>query len=565
MHGRERPQGSHPSAAHSRGAAVRSRRRAEPRLELLEGRQLLALFTGFSHVRNIPTPSGVYSLSIDGPGVLKTTPAGRGTFDVKVLGTSSTSTLTISQVRPRFHLVGGPLLIRNLSINSGQIGGIDAPVAELEGAMTPLNSSPSQISLGGLGRNAQIDVRGSVGTMSLGAVDLGPSGHVVIAGDLTGAGSTEGSQGTTAALTIGQMSLDGGQFLIGRDALGMIDVAGDVSLAHDGLFSTGRDMTGGLQVGGSVTLSTGGEILVGRNLEGLTINGDLVVNPSQGGIVVGGNLDGMSVNGVFRGQGSPSAVDLAVGLNLNNLSVLGGAPGQGSILDANINVGKSINGLNAAHGIFRSWITAGVAINGINVGADGVVAVYNSEIDAGTSITNARFNGDVQSGFPTGDQSGYPTRIIAGKVRGPGSNSTPDQGLYLANGTISDMTITGSLIDAVLAASVAPFGGDGSLPPAPSYGTPPRTSGPPPGVFTNFQAPAGLTGTTPNFSIRNVGGPNADVAAWAQPPELLHDNVLPGGTITVTINGGVTSTQQDTSNDTYDFAGIFAVNTTGVS
>lgn len=44
----------------------------KPVLESLEGRQLLALFTGFSHVRNIPTPSGVYSLQIDGPGVLKT-------------------------------------------------------------------------------------------------------------------------------------------------------------------------------------------------------------------------------------------------------------------------------------------------------------------------------------------------------------------------------------------------------------------------------------------------------------------------------------------------------------
>ncbi len=32
----------------------------KPVLEPLEGRQLLALFTGFSHVRNIPTPTGVY-------------------------------------------------------------------------------------------------------------------------------------------------------------------------------------------------------------------------------------------------------------------------------------------------------------------------------------------------------------------------------------------------------------------------------------------------------------------------------------------------------------------------
>jgi hypothetical protein len=537
----------------------------EPWIEPLEERQLLTLFTGFAHVRHIPTPSGVYSLSIDGPGVLKTSPAGQGTFDVKVLGTSSASTLTISQLRPRYHLVGGLLQIRNLTIRSGQIGSIDAAPVELDGPMTPLDSSPSLISLGALGTNAQVDVHGSVGTMDLGAVNLGPSGHVNIAGDLVGAASTSSTQETTPALSIGQMSLDGGQFVIGRDALAPISIAGDLSLAHDGLFSTGRDQTATLDVGGSLVLDTGGELMVGRNLAGLLVNGDLQVNPSQSGIVVGGDLGNLTVNGVFRGQGSPSAIDLAVGLDLNGLNVLGGAPSQGSIQSANISVGKNLNGLNVAHGIFRSWITAGVSIVGTNVGPDGITAVYNSEIDAGTSITNASIGGDVKSGFPTGDQSGYPTRIIAGKVRGPGVNSTPNDGLYLANGTISDFTISGSLIDAVLAASVAPFGGDGSLPPPPSYGTPPRTSGPPPGVFTNFQAPAGLTGTTPNYSIRNVGGPNADVAAWAQPPGQLHDNVLPGGTIRVTVTGGVSSTQQDTSNDTYDFAGIFAVNTTGVS
>ena len=53
------------------------------------------------------------------------------------------------------------------------------------------------------------------------------------------------------------------------------------------------------------------------------------------------------------------------------------------------------------------------------MGADGMTAIYNSEIDAGTSITNVTLGGDLTSGFPTGDTSGYPTRIIAGKVRAP--------------------------------------------------------------------------------------------------------------------------------------------------
>src|SRR5208337_3594693 len=114
-----------------------------------------------------------------------------------------------------------------------------------------------------------------------------------------------------------------------------------------------------------------------------------------------------------------------------------------------------INGLDVLHGIFRSWITAGVSINGVNnVGADGVTGIYNSEIDAGTSITNVTVGGDVTSGFPTGDTSGYPTLIIAGKIRSTAIGSTPDQGVYLPNGSISDL-----MIDGVLAASAAPFGG----------------------------------------------------------------------------------------------------------
>ena len=53
--------------------------------------------------------------------------------------------------------------------------------------------------------------------------------------------------------------------------------------------------------------------------------------------------------------------------------------------------------------------------------------------------------------------------------------------------------INGALINAVLAASVAPFGGDGSLPPPPAYGVAPQDAGTPPGYFTNYQAPAGMT------------------------------------------------------------------------
>ena len=176
--------------------------------------------------------------------------------------------------------------------------------------------------------------------------------------------------------------------------------------------------------------------------------------------------------------------------------------------------------------------------------------------------------GDVTSGFPTGDTSGYPTRIIAGKIRAAAIGSTPDQGLS-AQRINHAFAINGALINAVLAASVAPFGGDGSLPPPVPYGGTPRTSGPPPAGFSNYNAPGGLTEIgngqfIKNYSIRSyVGGqlvPNAVYDTTSDPN--IHVNVLDNGTINATVSGSVVSTQH---NDSFDFTGVFAVNTAGVN
>ncbi len=423
-----------------------------------------------------------------------------------------------------------------------------------------------------LGPGAQIDINGSVGTMEVGSVNLGPGGHVVITGDLNGsAQSSSSSSTTTPAMTISSMNLAGGQFIIGRDSLEPISIAGNLTLSLNGLLSIGRDQAGTLAVGGSIILDSGGQISVGRNLAAVAVGGNILVDPGASGIVVGGNLDALAVGGYFRGQGSATATDLGVGLNLSNFNMYGGgaSTSPGGIQLANINVGKNIANLNASYGIFRSWITAGVSINDVTVGADGVTAVYNSEIDAGTSITNVSLNGDLTSGFPTGDTSGYPTRIIAGKVRSAAVGSTPDQGLYLANGTINAFAIEGSLINAVLAASVAPYGGDGSLPPPVPYGGTPRTSGPPPAGFSNYNAPGGLTETSTsqyikNYSIRSiVGGQFVPTAVYDTAIDpIIHVNVLDGGTVNATVSGSVISTPHD---DTFDFTGVFAVNTQGVN
>ena len=69
-------------------------------LEPLEERQLLSVYTGFSQVRNIATSTGIYTLQVSGPGILKAAPAGHGAIDLKVLGTNTTSSLSITQVRP---------------------------------------------------------------------------------------------------------------------------------------------------------------------------------------------------------------------------------------------------------------------------------------------------------------------------------------------------------------------------------------------------------------------------------------------------------------------------------
>jgi len=75
-----------------------------------------------------------------------------------------------------------------------------------------------------------------------------------------------------------------------------------------------------------------------------------------------------------------------------------------------------------------------------------------------------------------------------------------------------------------------------------------------------------VTNGTPNYTIRTVtNGAISSIAFWAQPVGSRHDTVLSNGAITATITGGVVSTQTDQTADTYDYAGLFAVNITGVT
>ena len=548
-------------AAASRSARVR-RTSTAPAVESLEGRQLLSTLTGFTHVHNIltptginhniQTPAGIFSLQVTGPGVLKARPAGHGAINVNVLGTTTDSSLSITQVQPRFHVVNTLLVIQNLTIKSGQIGNIQASAAELDGPMTlpmtPLTTPINTLQFGALGPNAQIDVNGSVGSMSVQKdVNLGPSGHIMIAG----------------------------------------------------------------------------------------------------------NLNSLTVNGTFQGQGT-SAIDLFVGLDLTNFTVLGGSSNLGSVHSANIAVGKDIVGLNIQHGIFNSLITAGVLIDGSpqnsssggNIGPDGSDAIFDSEILAGVQIKNLLINGNVTSDYVTKpNPTGYPTRIVAGEVlvdRAPGRDPQGGfpQGTFTSGGNIDNFQITGSLIDSVVAASVAPFGNNGTLPPSPTslngYGysvAPPSVANTPGDQgFNTYDAPAGIivggtVGTSgsktvgvllpfPNFSevsyfneteinsitpltfppqpllppprhsfyntsldptIDDTILPGAINPSFATAPaDLNATNANPGGTGTTTstiklslpskstVLGGVISNQHMGNPDAEDFAGIFANDTSGV-
>ncbi len=66
----------------------------------------------------------------------------------------------------------------NLSVGTLELGAL-WPSAQID-----VNGGVNTMDVGSVGSGAQIDFNGSVGTMNVGSVNIGPSGHVVITGDL---------------------------------------------------------------------------------------------------------------------------------------------------------------------------------------------------------------------------------------------------------------------------------------------------------------------------------------------------------------------------------------------
>jgi hypothetical protein len=328
------------------------RRPLVPTTEPLEGRRLLSVYYGPSVNRRVITPAGAFLIQVSGPGLVQVYRAPNGVIDLTAYGTTSASTITVSQTLPRFHATSKLLTIRNLTVRSGQLGGLSAAPVELDGRMSPLASSVNTLALGMIGPKARVDINGSVGSLSVSNIDLGPTGHVSIAGDVN-------SIAQSGPMTIGAVTIDGGRLSIGRDSLASIAINGDVSISQDGKLSIGRDEAGSFTVNGSMVLNSGGQLVIGRNLASLTVNGNLIVKPSGSGIAVDGALESLNVGGYLVGQGgksAPTAVDLGVGLNLSGLTIQGGISGQGGLINANVRAGGSVSGVNITYGTFNSNI-----------------------------------------------------------------------------------------------------------------------------------------------------------------------------------------------------------------
>ena len=488
----------------------RGRRAARPSFEGLEGRQLL------SASRTLLTGGGVYNVSLDGPGNLAIRPSGRGVVDVFLLGTTEQSALSVDLSRTFAGFSGPELGIRRLLIRTGELGAINATQsARLLGPASPIRSDVSTVAFAEIGPDARLVIDGDLGTLSTRRdASIGPFGALVVTGDVTG----------DVAIG-GDLNVDGGLVSIGRDLQGGASIGGDLVLDGNGLFYVGRDVGGAIAVDGDLLAGAPGGLVVGRDLGRLVVVGDLDL--AAGGVVrVLGDLDAIEVDGTVRGDNFEDE-DIRVGLNLGGFIVRGGASDRPGVAGLDLDVGKTIMGIDVAHGIFESVITAGVLIDGVDVGPDGPVAIRNTEIRAGVQLQNLLFTGDVVT-----DRSinlGRPTRIIAGLDRA---------GNRVDVSSITGLTITGTLIDAVVAASVAPGG-----------------------PFATFDAPGGVVLVGPADDQMAV--PNFTAPPFNRAIDPSIDDIVGMGTIEANVIGGVVSTRTP-EQEQFDYAGLFAADTSGV-
>ena len=549
-------------------------------VEYLESRRLLSFLQPFGQKFHIVHSGNVVDvISIAGPGQVFTRRINRKSIALSLPGTTQDSQVTVTAFGSGPEGANRPLQVSKIIVRSGRLGSFQGlTTVDLEGRMSPLTGPISSLQLDSIGPAAKIDVIGNLGQLAVNrTITLGSTGLINVTNDLTG----------SVSVMQGDVNLDGGVFSVGRDLSGTVTIAGNLDLTNGGQFTVGRNLgatasgatdtvTGNLSVDSGSTLSVGGNlstlavtgnveasgggaISVAGNLGTLMVSGgggssatgNVTVSTgalihvygnmntlsagsnlqtSGGGEVkVGGDLGTLSVSGVMEGKGSE---DVVVGDDLGQLTVLGGGNNVFSLTDVAISAGKNIQGLDVRNGITSSLITAGILINGgtpgtgsngWNIGPDGPVAVFDSQILAGIEIENLMIGGNVESDMPS-NPAGTATRIVAGEY---------PQNTYVAGGIIDKFQIIGNLIDAVVAASVKPYNG--------TY--------PEPAAGPNSTAPPFADPSVPMSIVLLGGSINPSFATSSGTPSML------------TVTGAVM-----TSKHVYnaDYAGIFAANTGGV-
>src|SRR5262245_36423418 len=246
-------------------SAARTRRRsANPAVEVLEGRQLLSVYLGPTTSRPVASRGAVFTVTVSGGGYETIHRMKGGQFKINLFATNPNSTLTITAQPRTARFANTSLKIGQLNVKTGLLGSINATAATLQGPMTALDSSVSSIQFGAIGRAATVDVNGNLGGLSVGQVELGPTGRIRVGGDLTGPVG-------------GSIHLDGGQFIVGHDATGALSPA-NLLVEHGGILSVGHDLSGGINISGALIANTNGLVKVGNDLGGLTVGNGLTLD-----------------------------------------------------------------------------------------------------------------------------------------------------------------------------------------------------------------------------------------------------------------------------------------------
>ena len=101
---------------------------------------------------------------VEGPGLIKVHPGGKGSIDLSAFGTTPDTTLNITQVRPRYHFPSRLLSIHKLTVTSGQLGGSTRLRGRIDGNHDHADQHDESFTIGAArARQRTLKIIGSVG------------------------------------------------------------------------------------------------------------------------------------------------------------------------------------------------------------------------------------------------------------------------------------------------------------------------------------------------------------------------------------------------------------------